>query len=285
MPMAEDNAVNPPMTPEQWAGLAYLGDIAQKMQKLRGTPGVESPMATLLRAAEWDARYEMDALVPELLETLDVLRKTGGLRWIRENARYVSASLALLEPLVPQFLETLRKLPLAELSRSFGLASALLPRVEAIMEFLEGPAGEALVQKAVELGALWEETHAEESLVTLLRLFRQFGEDGNWERIASLSGQMGFFAGTADLDALAGQWVREMLSELPAIPVAGAIHTAARLFRALEEAMESAESAPAGGIGGLYQLLKDPEVQRGLRLLALLPGCLKKTGQSARQAA
>ncbi len=285
MPMAEENAPKLPLTPDQWAGLAHLGDMALKMRQLLEVPGIETPMATLvLQAAEWNTRYGM-ALVPELLETLEVLRKTGGLRWIRENADYIFASATLLEPLVPQILEALRKMPIAEVTRLLGLASALLSRIEAALEFFEGPAGEALVQKAAELGALWEETRVDESLIMLLRLFRRIGEDGNWERLASLSSQIGLFLETVDLDALAGQLVQEILPELPALPVAGAARAASRLLCALEEAMASIVDTRGGGIGGLYHLLKDPEVQRGLRLLALLPACLEKAGLAARHAA
>lgn len=44
------------------------------------------------------------------------------------------------------------------------------------------------------------------------------------------------------------------------------------------KALEDTPPEKTGGLGGLYRMLRDPEVQRGLRVLAVLPARLKEAG-------
>ncbi|WP_139112072.1 DUF1641 domain-containing protein, partial [Acidithiobacillus thiooxidans] len=47
---------------------------------------------------------------------------------------------------------------------------------------------------------------------------------------------------------------------------------------ALADAAEHEATGKAGGLSGLYHMLKDPDVQRGMRVVAVLPVYLEKAG-------
>ena len=46
----------------------------------------------------------------------------------------------------------------------------------------------------------------------------------------------------------------------------------------MTEATEHESNVTTGGLSGLYHMLKDPDVQRGMRIIAVLPVYLEKSG-------
>ncbi|MHB1322116.1 MAG: DUF1641 domain-containing protein [Acidithiobacillus ferrivorans] len=268
----------PGLTPEQWAGLARLGDLANGAEQFMGSKAGVIPMELALRAGDWNERFDLDSGIEEVLETIKVLRTTGVLRLVRENAALVTETLQLLAPLVPQILEAVRHIPGANLVKGMQMLGELLPRLDAVLAFLKGPAGNALVAKVKDLGDLWQETSADTTIAEALRLLKQLQEDGNLQRVADLSRQVGLFAETIDLENLLGQLIQQNKDSPLLNTFIGLLHNGPLIARALTDAVEHEAKGQAGGLSGLYRLLKDPDVQRSIRVVAILPVYLEKVG-------
>ena len=272
------DAFIPSLTPEQWVGLARLGDLANGAEQFMGGPAGTLPMAMALRAGQWNERFDLDGGIEEILETMKALRKAGAFKLISENAAFVTESLQLLAPLAPKILETLHTLPVTEWLAALHMLGNLLSRVDDVLTFLKGPAGNALVTRLKELGDLWEETSADTTIVEALRLLKQLQEDGNLHRVADISRQIELMTETIDIESLIGSFIElSRNSPLPAL-VASLMHGGKAMTQALAEATEHEPKDQAGGIAGLYHMLKDPNVQRGIRVLATLPAYLEKAG-------
>jgi len=275
----EQQRTAPNLTPEQWAGLARLGELVHGTQTLMEGPVAALPMHLALKAGDWNERYALDESLGELLETVKVLREAGVLKLLRDNAAFVVESLELLRPLVPRLLEALKSVPLEELLAAVRSLANLLPKAQALLVFLQGSAGRDLVSALRRAGDLWEETRADESIVAVLRLLRRLQEDGNLARLADLSEQIGLLAETIDLPALVGSLVEENRDNPLLNSIAAAMHLGRSLSQALAESAEhAAKGDHRGGLSGLYHMLKDPEVQRGMRVVAALPVYLEKSG-------
>lgn len=274
MSATHDPSPSPPLSAEQWAGLARLGTLVHESERFLAGEAGASLAAGLRRAGDVNERDAPDETLAELLATLRALREAGVLRWVRENAALVTDTLALLRPFLPEILEALKKISLPRLLEALGALSALVPRAQALGEFLAGPAGEDLVTALCRAGDLWEETRADETLPRALRLLARLEEDGSLERLADLSRWLALLGETLDPGALAGDLVRaNRENPLLALP--------ARLGRSAETVARTLEDTPPetrGGLTGLYRLLRDPEVQRGLRVLAVLPARLRDAG-------
>ena len=279
MAVTEESRTAPNLTAEQWAGLARLGDLAQGMEAMMGSPVAALPMRLAIQAGDWNERYALDESLRELLETVQALCAAGVLRLLRENAAFVMESLDLLRPLLPKLLEILKSVPLEELVAAGRSLAELLPKVQALIHFLQGAAGQDLVRALRRAGDLWEETRADESVVATLKLLRRLQEDGNLERLADLSEQIGLLAETIDLSALVGNLIEENRDNPLLSSFAALVHLGKSLSHALAESAEhAAKGDHRGGISGLYHMLKDPEVQRGMRVVAALPVYLEKSG-------
>ena len=276
--MAAQETTTPTLTPEQWAGLARLGDLANGAEQFMESPAGAMPMELALRAGSWNERYDLDGSIEELLETLKVLRESGLLKLLRENAGFVTESIALLTPFVPVLLDSLRKIPITQLMAAMEIFGDMMPKLTALLEFLKGPAGSAVVSKLKELGDLWQETAADTTIVEALRLLKQLQDDGNLQRIADLSQQIGLLAENIDMEGLLGQFIEQGKNSALLTTVSGLMHSGQLMAHALADAAEHEATGKAGGISGLYHMLKDPDVQRGMRVVAVLPVYLEKAG-------
>ncbi|WP_414039769.1 DUF1641 domain-containing protein [Acidithiobacillus sp. M4-SHS-6] len=276
--MAAQESFTPQFTAEQWAGLARLGDLASGAESFMNSPAGNLPMELALKAGTWNERYDLAESVEELLDTLKVLRDSGILSLIRENAAFLTESIRLLAPLIPGILENLRKIPLDEAMSALQLFSEIMPKLNAVMDFLKGPAGGAVVAKVKELGDIWQETSADTTIVEALRLLKQMLDDGNLQRVADLSRQIGLFAETIDLESLLGQFMQQSHDNPIFNSAAGLLQSGRLMAAALADATEHESRGKTGGLSGLYHMLKDPEVQRGMRVVAVLPVYLEKAG-------
>lgn len=158
------------------------------------------------------------------------------------------------------------------------LFSEIMPKLNAVMDFLNGPAGGAVVAKVKELGDIWQETSADTTIVEALRLLKQMQDDGNLQRVADLSRQIGLFAETIDLESLLGQFMQQSHDSPIFNSAAGLLQSGRLMAAALADATEHESRGKTGGLSGLYHMLKDPEVQRGMRAVAVLPVYLEKAG-------
>jgi len=276
--MTTEQTVAPNLSPEQWAGLARLGDLVNGTESFLGSPASAAAMGVALRLGDWNERYQLDGSIDELLATLSALREAGILRWVRENASFLRDNAALLQSFVPQMLAVLQEIPWAVLPQALQLLGELLPRLQAVAAFVQGPVGNDLVGQLKKLGDLWEETRADESIVAALRLLRQLQEDGNLDRIADLSRQIGLMAETIPVESLLGQLIEEQEKSPLLSSIATLLHSSKAMAHALADAAEHEAKGKAGGISGLYHMLKDPDVQRGMRVVAALPVYLQKAG-------
>ncbi len=272
------DAFIPSLTPEQWAGLARLGDLARATERLMEGPADALPMTIARRVGQWNEHFEWEAGIGELLETIRVLHEAGVLRRVRENAAFVSETLQLLAPLAPKMLEALQAIPIAEwVAAAQGLGS-LLSRVEDVLNFFKGPAGSALVAKLEELGGLWEETAADTTVRTTLRALKQLREDGDLQRLADIGRQIGLLAGSTDMESWIGPFIKQVGDGSTLTSVVQMARSGKAMAQAFAEAIEHEPQEQMGGLSGLYHMLKDPDVQRGLRVAAVLPTYLEKAG-------
>jgi uncharacterized protein YjgD (DUF1641 family) len=276
---ANDTPTPSPLTSEQWAGLARLGDLVQGLEFLMRSPASTVPVDLARKAGDWNERLALDETLLNVAETLQSLRQAGVLHLLRENAGFVVESIRLLAPLLPKLLETMKALPTQDLLRAARTLLEILSKVQALTDFLQGAAGKDLVAALRRMGDLWEETRADESLIALLQLLRRLQEDGNLQRLGDLSEQIGLLTETVDLPSLLGSLVQENRNNPLLESVGAAIHLSKALAQALAESSEhAAKGDHQGGLRGLYRTLKDPEVQRGLRVAATLPVYVEKTG-------
>lgn len=276
--MSTEQNAPPQLSPEQWAGLARLGDLVSSSESFLDSPAGAVAVGIALRLGNWNERYQLDASLEELLATVGALRNAGVLRWVRENAAFLRDNIALLQDLLPQILQVLQEIPWAVLPQTMQLLGILLPRLQALEDLIQGPVGADLVAQIKKLGDLWEETRADESLVAALRLLRQLEEDGNLRRLANLSRQIGLMAETIPLDPLLGQLIQETEKGSLVTSMSLLLHSSKALAHALAEADEHQARSKVGGLAGLYRMLKDPDVQRGMRVIAALPVYLQKAG-------
>ncbi|WP_248885259.1 DUF1641 domain-containing protein [Acidithiobacillus acidisediminis] len=283
--MTTEQGSVPNLSAEQWAGLARLGDMVNGTQAFLGSPASSAVMDLALRFGEWNERYQLDESLEELLATVSTLRNAGILRWVRENAEFLRDNIELLQAFVPQLLKMVQEIPWAALPQALQILGELLPRVQALAEFVQMGAGNDLVAQLKKLGDLWEETRADETVIAALRLLRQLQEDGNLQRVAELSRQIGLMAETIPVESLVGQLLQEeewgpLMSSLAAL-----LHSGKAMTQALADAAEHEAHGKSGGISGLYHMLKDPDVQRGMRVVAVLPVYLQKAGVLPKDAA
>ena len=276
--MAAQEPFTPHLTAEQWAGLARLGDLAYGAESFMRGPMGTMPMEFALKAGAWNEHYDLDESIEDLLGTLKILHESGMLYLLQENAAFITESIHLLRPLIPGLLEKLRETPLAELMSALQLFGEIMPKLNAVLEFFKGSGGGALVAKIKEFGDLWQEISVDTTIMEALRLLKQIQDDGNLQHIADLSRQIGLFSETIDLESLLGQLVQRA-QDNPLINSAASLLQSGKLMAAaLADAAEYEAAGKSGGISGLYRMLKDPDVQRGMRVVAVLPIYLEKAG-------
>lgn len=256
------------LTAEEWAGLARLGRLIHESEDFwtHGSAGA-SVAGLLRRAGDWHERYELDETLAETLETLRTLREAGVLRMVRENATLVVESLTLLRPLLPKILAALEGFSLPRLLETLSLVADLGPRLRALAEAFSGELGQRVVAELHRLGNLWEETRVEETLTAVLRLAATLEETGILEKLRDLALWIRELDETIDVESLIGRLIQSHRDDpLLALPV-----KLARVGSVVAESLADAPREPtAGGFKGIVRLLKDPEVQRGLRFLAFV---------------
>ncbi|MBU2753517.1 DUF1641 domain-containing protein [Acidithiobacillus sp. CV18-2] len=283
--MTTEQNMAPSLSPEQWAGLARLGGMINGAESFLGSPASSAVLGMALRLGEWNERYELETSIEELLSSVYALRRAGVLQWVTDNAEFLRDNVELIRGFVPQILDVVRDIPWATLVQAMQTLGDVMPKVQAFQEFLQTGAGNDLVAQLKKLGDLWEETRADESIVAALRVLRQLQEDGNLQRVADLSRQIGLLAETIPLESLLGQLMQEQEKGPLMTSLGTLLHSGKAMAKALEDAAEHEAQGKAGGISGLYHMLKDPDVQRGMRVVAVLPVYLQKAGVLPRNAA
>ena len=257
------------LTAQQLAGLARLGDL---VFGLTAAPaGAQGALGeALVRGGDWYARYDLPALAESTLGALDALHRAGLLDAVRDNAAFVAESLATLTPMLGQWTEAAKNIPWQRLQQHARTADRLLTQLEAISTFVDQHLAGKLVELGVEMGQLWADTEADTSLREALETLAVLRRNGTLRRLRDASDQ---------LDALASDFV-----QVGSDGKGGMVEVVAlllNLLRALDQAARSAPTAK-GGLGGLLKLLRDPEVQQGMEVIARLPAALQGAGAKAK---
>lgn len=258
------------LSPEQWQGLARLADMANGIDAaLRGPLG--APMTELAQTAgDVYAEYDLPGLANELIETLSALRNAGLLKMLRDNAQVIAETIDLLIPLSGELIAQLRELPLDGLRKELGEWQALYAKLKALRAFFDGDTANALTGQLVAAGQFWQENNLEAALADLLTTVSRLHESGMLERMRQLSDYLDASIGDIEQPAL--------LADLVKAADKTQLGRMSKLMDGLDQAMDDAgrDEAHLGGTGGLLHLLRDKQVQKGLRTLFILPVYLEQ---------
>lgn len=242
------------LTQEQWAGLATLG------QAINGLSGPLSGPATawIDRAMAAEQRDDLGGLLGELIATGVALRDSGLLALLREQAPLIVETLRALGPLVTE----LQQVPVNELLTTLSELRGWIRRLEAFArEHLAEPA----TRWTDEAAAFAADNDLDGTLRELLQTLSRLHRNGTLAQLRELSDMLADSGDNRALASAAGQGLSQLREGIGRVLVA-----VARADRAAD-----GDSDSDGGVSGLFHLLRDPDVQHGLRLLALLPGQLR----------
>lgn len=253
------------LSPEQWQGLARLADMAGSIDAaLRGPLG--TPMTALAQTAgDVYAENDLPGLTREVIETFSALREAGLLKMLRDNAQLIAESLDLLIPLSGDLLAKLRDLPLEGLRQELDEWQALYAKLKAARAFFDGDVANALTGQLASASQFWQENNMESALADLLTTISSLHESGMLSRLRQLADYLDASAGDIDQPTL--------LADLVKAADKTQLHRMGKLMEGLDQAMDDAgrDERHLGGTGGLLHLLRDKQIQKGLRTLFILP--------------
>jgi len=265
-PDAENPA--PELTAEQWQGLARLGDMIHGLETGLQGPAGEGAAGGARELAALVTEGDLPRRLRGLMETLGAMQDSGLLDKLRDNAAYLNATLEQVQPLLGDLVEGSRELPWEELREDVAEIRALLDRVRALRRFLEEDLAGPLSGRIAGSAAFWEEEQLDDALPELLRTIGHLHRSGMLARLREVADNLSGAAREVDADSLLADLTKR-LGDLP-------LEQLARLGEGLEAARSASDedAARLGGVHGLIHLLRDREVQKGLRTLSTLPAYL-----------
>jgi hypothetical protein len=252
------------LSPEQWQGLARLADLVNAVSG----PFAGPMTGALDRTLGMANRHDIGDLAEAVLDTAEALRASGLLALLRDNADLLAQSIRLLVPLLARLPETLNGLPLEELKQDVERLHRLMDKTdllgEYVAEYFAGPA----VRMSVDAADFARREALGESLRDLLQTLGHLHRNGSLAWLRDIS------------DYLEDREQQRLLGSLAGQGIDGAASLTARthkLLRGVQSAMDdaAADADQLGGVKGLLHLLRDADVQRGLRALAVLPAYLE----------
>lgn len=261
---------NSPLTDQQWAGLARMGDLGHWLGTLLDGAAAEPLTAAIDRIGALDGSNDLSTLAEKLAETFAALNEAGLLDLLRDNAQFVADSLGVLLPLVGQWIERLSQLPAEEIKADAAFALTLLRKTRLVADFVDEKLSGDLTGKATHLTEFLQRHSSDEALaeavVQLGRLYRS----GQLSRLGDLAESVAGLEEGVDLESLIGVLAR-------AVP-GDAIDRSVRLLHSAQAALldARADEDRLGGYAGMLHLLRDKEVQKGLRILSVLPVYLER---------
>ncbi len=253
------------LSAEQWQGLARLADLVNALSGPLAGP-VTGTLDHLLGLAN---RHDLGALSTEVVATIEALHKSGLLRLLRENAELLAGSMALLVPLLGSLPEKLNAMPFAGIRNDLDRLHGLLDKAELLgayaTEHLAGPT----VRWSVDAANFAQREALGDSLKDLLQTLSHLHRNGSLAWLRDISDYLDEREQQRLLDSLAEQGI----GDAAALP--GRART---VLHGVQAALDDAaqDAGHLGGVKGLLHLLRDAEVQRGLRALAVLPTYLQK---------
>ena len=257
----------PTLSEEQWQGLARLADLVNAMSG----PFAGPVTGTVNRSMELASRYDLGQLLEAVLDTAEALRASGLLKQIGDNADLMADSIRLLAPLLKGSPTQLNALPLADLQNDLKRLHRLLDKAELFSEYaadhLAGPA----VRWSVDAAEFAQREALGESIKEAMQTLDHLHRNGTLVWLRDIS------------DYLEDREQQRLLGSLAGSGIGGAANLperARKLLHGVQAAMDDAagDADHLGGLSGLLHLMRDPEVQRGLRTLAVLPSYLEDGG-------
>lgn len=233
-----------PLSQEQWQALGRLADLTTS---LTGT-----------------------AEVRELRDTITALSASGFLGALRENADRLTQLIQVGATRLDEAREANAGLSAADRQRDAERLHSLLEKADLLGEYLSANLAGPAVGWSVDLfdfarrEAVLESI--QEGLVTLGHLHR----NGTLKWLRDSSDYLDILEQKRLLSSLAEDGI-EGLGDIP--------EQARKVLIGAREALKDADADAdhLGGIKGLFHLLRDPEVQQGIRALAVLPAHLTDT--------
>lgn len=266
----EANRITGPLSEEQWAGLARLGDLGNRLAgAIDGSLG--GPATTAVdRLGALDSRYDLGTLVEKVVGVLSALDRAGLLDHLRDNAQFAADSLDVLAPVLSQWLQRLDQLPADELKADAEFALSLLRKARVIGQVIDDKLAGELTGKAVGITEFMQRNQTDEALAEMLVQLGRMYRSGLLSRLGDLADYVAGLKEGADVESLFGDLVKTMPTD--------AIGQTMHLLHSAEDAMRDArkDEKHLGGYSGMLHLFRDKNVQKGLRMLSVLPIYLEK---------
>ncbi len=275
-PAVEAAVVPSALTPQQLQGLARLGDMAFLLTEglPSGTQGALSD--AMVRGGDWFARYDLPALLDESFAALDAMRRAGLLRTVRDNAEFVAESAEQLIPLLKHWIELAQDVPWQRLQGHAHLIDQILSGLSELARFAEKYLAGDLTELSVRLGKIWADTEADEVLREVLETASSLRKDGTFRRLRDLSSQFDMLLRSVDIDDMAADLVHTNLQDGEDSFI-DLLRFGVVLLRSLDQVVHAeSDKARRGGFSGLLRMIRDPEVQQGMKVLAKIPQEIKR---------
>jgi len=260
------NVSDGPLTQAQWEGLARLGDLGNRIGALMDGPLAGPATESLDRLGRLHARHDLLELGENLIATVDALERAGLLRLVRDNAEFIGDSLDTLIPMLSQWMEQLGQLPVEELKADVEMLFKTLRRLRLMGDFVEENLAGDIVANTVRISGFMQDNQTDQAIAELLVLVGKLHRNGLLNRAGDMADYLAGMTEGTDAESLAGSMVED----------ASQLHfeQLSRLLHGAERAMDDVQNDAShlGGITGLMHLLRDKEVQKGLRMLSVLPG-------------
>lgn len=260
------NVSDDPLTQAQWAGLARLGDLGNRLGALIDGPLAGPTTAGIDRLGKLYARYDLVELADKLIATVDALERAGLLRLLRDNAEFIGDSLDTLVPVLSKWLGDIAQRPIDDLKADVETLFKTLRRLRLMGDFVEENLAGELTAGTVRLSGFLQENETDQAIGELVVLLGRLHRNGLLTRAGDLADYLAGLTEGTDVESLTGRMVqdapRQRLEQL------------SWLIRSAEQAMNDMQEddAQLGGVSGLIHLLRDKDVQKGLRMLSVLPG-------------
>lgn len=282
-----DASDRPPMTAgaaglneRQLGGLALLGEIGARLGEA-WRPEFAQPLTQAVRkAGDFYERHDIAALADELLCALGALRDSGLLAAVRDNAAFIAESWQQLQPMLQQLLPWLQSIPWATLRQDLALLSGLLQKLRALGEFYNQNLAAQTTETLSELGDLWQRTQLDAALRDAAETLGALHRNGTLARLRDASGLLASVAQNSEFDGL-------MRGVIDATGKAQALAALPELVQNLNKmaeawmATERAAQPPAGGIGGLLRIMRDPSLQRLLQRMVVMAHAIDPAANAA----
>ena len=262
------------LTPQQWQGLARLADMVNNIDSsLQGSSG--NPFTGAVQELSQSVSdYDLPTLLISALESLKAYQESGLLKKAQDNAALINDSIDLLTPLTGELVEKLKEFSFAEIKQELTELRTVYKKIAISWQLLEKYFVPEISQNLIDSAAFWQENELQDSLADFLKTVSHLHKTGTFERIREFSDYLAVVNEQIDFDAL-------MKDSIAAIKNVN-LDKVGRLSESLDKAMEDASrhESTMGGASGLFRLLRNKDVQKGLRTLSILPVYLDKLSKS-----